>query len=81
MAACRFYQNALRALSKNSWEKMTRSKANTSAKITYCLLSVLQMHSGKIDITIFLLQQIVFDVITNLANLFRRGLRKLKIRY
>ena len=28
MAACRFYQNALWASSKNSWEKMTRSKAN-----------------------------------------------------
>ena len=28
MAACRFYQNALRASSKNSWKKMTRNKAN-----------------------------------------------------
>ena len=28
MTACRFYQNALRVSSKNSWEKMIRSKAN-----------------------------------------------------
>ena len=28
MATFRFYQNALRVLSKNTWEKMTRSKAN-----------------------------------------------------
>ena len=28
MAACRFHQNALRALSENSGKKMTRSKAN-----------------------------------------------------
>ena len=28
MATCRFYLNALRVSSKNTWEKMTRSKAN-----------------------------------------------------
>ena len=65
MATCRFYKNTLQVSSKNTLEKMTRSEANgsnfnTSVKITYCLLSVLQqgwlfkrfqtaMHSGKIN--------------------------------
>ena len=28
MAACQFYQNALRVSSENSWEKMARKKVN-----------------------------------------------------